>query len=184
MQQLFQNIVDREIVRIQKFYEFLHILKQIRFEISKICTIVKITNIFEKFVVLKSINWFAFTCLQKSFFEICFDDEFSFILKKMSCNLSKINVIVVNFNDIETIDEILVSEFDKWIVVATKKNFDYINIFDEILKNSFAFDIECNDANRNRINDLQWFKSKTKNRLLDIDAQILKNKFRYIRRTM
>ena len=56
LQQLFQNIIDRDVVRNQKIYEFLHFLKQIQFEISKICTIVNFTHIeiFAKFVVSKS----------------------------------------------------------------------------------------------------------------------------------
>ena len=72
---------------------------------------------------------------------------FSFILKKMSCDLSEISTNNVKSNDIETIDEIFVFEFDKWIVVvAEKKIFDYTNTFDEISKNSFAFDIVSNNS--------------------------------------
>ena len=146
LQQQFQNIVDREIARIQIFYEFLHFLKQIRSEVLKICTVANITNIeiFEKSIASKYVKWIiVFTSLQKSSFEICFVvNEFLSILKQMSCNLSKINVVVNNF-DIESIDEIFAFEFDKWIVViAEKKIFDYINTFDETSKNSFAFDIE------------------------------------------
>ena len=73
LQQLFQNIVDREIVRTQKFYEFRHFLKQIRSEISKICTAVNITNIlsFAKFIVSE------FTSSQRSSFEIRINYESS-----------------------------------------------------------------------------------------------------------
>ena len=61
-----------------------------------------------------------------------------------------------------------------------------------ILSNFFKFHIAkfdvtncfCNDADRSRINDLQWFRSETENRLLDIDVQTLESKLRYIRRTM
>ena len=39
--------------------------------------------------------------------------EFSFILKKMSCDLSKINANDVNSNNIETMNEIFAFEFRK-----------------------------------------------------------------------
>ena len=72
--------------------------------------------------------------------------ESSYVLKKISFKISEINTIIVNSNDIEIIDEIFAFESDKWIVVfAKKKIFCYINTFDEVVKNSFAFDIEVSN---------------------------------------
>ena len=87
-------------------------------------------------------------------FEIFMIDEFLFILKQMSYNSSKIND-EINV-EIESIDKIFVFEFDKWIVViAKKKIFDYINTFDEITKNSFAFDIQISN------NSFDWSRCNT-----------------------
>ena len=183
LQQQFQNIVDREIVRIQIFYEFLHFLKQIRSEILKICTVVNITNIeIFAFIVSKYIKWIiVFTNLQKSSFEICFVNEFSFILKKMSCDLSEINTNIVNFNDIESIDEIFVSKFDKWIVFVKIKIFDFTNTFANFAKNSFAFDIESTsnisfDWNRCCIVDIKILNQKVFVLIVTYDA-FSKNSF-------
>ena len=144
--QQFQNfvdrdLVDRDVIRIQKFHEFFSILKQIRFEVSKICIAVNITNIllFAKFIVSE------FTSSQRSSFEINIIYEFSFILKKTSCNLLKISADIVNDDNIELIDEIFAFESGKWIVVVAKKKiFDSINTFANFWKNSFESHIEKN----------------------------------------
>ena len=71
--------------------------------------------------------------------------EFSFILKRIRLETLEINTIIVNSSDTNSIDEIFVSKSDKWIVFAKMKIFDYINTFDEIAKNSFAFDIKISN---------------------------------------
>ena len=108
--------------------------------------------------------------------------EFSLILKKLSCDLSKISTDDVNSNDIETINEIFVFEFDKWIVVATKKKFfDYINTFANFSKNSLTFDIESISNNSFDWNRCCTVNMKTLNQkifvLIVIFDAFLKNSF-------
>ena len=56
----------------------------------------------------------SITSLQTSLLEIIIVDEFSLVLKQMTCNLSEINANIVNINDIESkTNEILASEFRK-----------------------------------------------------------------------
>ena len=124
-------------------YEFSFVLKKTLCNLSKINTIVvNINNIetIDEIFVFEFNKWFASI---KTLFEIIVVYEFSFDLKQMSCDISKINIFTKNNSDIESIDEILVFEFRKWIIVVAKKiNFDFIVTFHIKSKNSFVFDID------------------------------------------
>ena len=124
-------------------HEFSFILKKIQCDLFEINTIIVNSNdikSIDEIFAFKFRKWFATIT---TLFEINIVYEFSFVLMKMSCELFEINIDIVNFNDIESIDEILAFEFDKWIVaVAKKKIFDYTITFHITSKNSFVFDID------------------------------------------
>ena len=212
-------------------YEFSFVSKKNTCNLSKSC-IVNITNIFENFVVSKSMNWFVITNMQKSSFEIdivynfsivmmqirseiskinviivnfnnieSIDEifvfefrkwfafitmlfeiivvyEFQSILKKISCDLSKINIVIVNFSDNESIDEIFAFEFRKWIIAfAKKKIFVLIVIYETFSKNSIAFDIEI--SNKSFVQNIVDMKISKKKifEFTNIRDQKLKNSF-------
>ena len=101
-------------------------------------------------------SWLIQNWRVSTLFEISVVNESLLILKKTSCDLSKINTNNLNNCDIESIDEILAFEFDKWIVVVAKKKIiDYINTFDETAKNSCAIDIEVSN------NSFDWSRCCT-----------------------
>ena len=128
-----KSIFDTRIV-----YESSSVMMQLRPEISEISTTI-VNSIDIEIVVSESTNWFVSTSLSKSSFEINIVHEFQSILKKMSCDLSKISTDIVNFSDNESIDEILVSESRKWIIAfAKKKIFVLIVIYEAFSKNSSA----------------------------------------------
>ena len=124
---------------ISTVYESPSVLVQIRSETSKInATTVNSSDIesIDEIFASESFKWSAsITTLSEAIVVY----EFSFVLKKMSCDLSEISTDIVNSSDIESIDEILASESRNWTVAAAKKKiFDLAVIFHAISKNSFA----------------------------------------------
>ena len=188
LQQL-QKFVDRDLVddvaRTQKSHESSSAFEQIRSEVSKINAAVNITNIeiFAKFIASEFVKWIiASTSSQSSSFEISIVNESSLILKKMSCDLSEISANIVNNNDIETIDEILAFESDKWIVVAAKKKiFDFINTFANLSKSSFASHVETIDEILASEFD-KWIVVVAKKKIIDYTStfdEVAKNSFAF-----
>ena len=123
--------------------KFSSVLMQISCDISEICIAENITNIeiCTKSTASKFVKWIIFfTSLQKSLFDIKIVYESSSVLMQIRFEISKINVNIVNSNDIESIDEIFAFESRKWFAFTTS----LFEIFDVYESSSILEKIQLN----------------------------------------